>query len=79
MLPSGRAAVIASVLSGVAVGAAFGLSFGWLVTQLALVVVLWALIGASAHPRRAAGLAAAFSCAFFATGYLGFAVGVAEH
>jgi apolipoprotein N-acyltransferase len=78
MLPSGRVAVIASVLSGVAAGAAFGLQLGWVITQLAIVVVLWALIGASTRPRCAAGLAAAFSLAFFATGYLGFAAGVPE-
>jgi apolipoprotein N-acyltransferase len=78
MLPSGRVAVIASVLSGVAVGGAFGLPFGWLVTQLALVVVLWALIGASARPRRAAGLAAAFSFSLFAIGFAGFDAGVPD-
>jgi hypothetical protein len=76
MLPSGRVAVIASMLSGVAVGGAFGLQFGWVITQLALVVVLWALIGASARPRRAAGLAAAFSFSLFATGFAGFDAGV---
>jgi apolipoprotein N-acyltransferase len=78
MLPSGRVAVIASVLSGVAVGGAFGLPFGWLVTQFALVVVLWALTSASAFPRRAAGLAAAFSFGLFGAGYLGFALGAPE-
>jgi apolipoprotein N-acyltransferase len=78
MLPSGRVAVIASMLSGVAVGGAFGLPFGWVVTQLALVVLLWVLTGASASPRRAAGLAAAFSFCLFGVGYLGFALGAPE-
>lgn len=78
MLPSGRVAVIASVLSGVAVGAAFGLPFGWVVTQLALVVVLWALDSACAKPSRAAGLAAAFSFSLFATGFAGFDAGVPD-
>jgi apolipoprotein N-acyltransferase len=78
MLPSGRVAVIASVLSGVAVGAAFGLRFGWVVTQLALVVVLWALDSAYAKPSRAAGLAAAFSFSLFATGFAGFDAGAPE-
>jgi apolipoprotein N-acyltransferase len=78
MLPSGRVAVFGSVLSGVLVGAAFGLPLGWIVAQLALVGVLWLLDRASASPRRAAGLGAAFSLGMVAIGFSGFVLGLPE-
>jgi apolipoprotein N-acyltransferase len=74
----GCLAQIGSVLAGTAVGAGFGSPLGWLVAQCALVFVLAQLIEVDSSSARASRLAALFSFALYAVGYLGFAAGVAE-
>jgi apolipoprotein N-acyltransferase len=78
MLLRGRGATLGSMLAGTALGGSFGLPLGWLVAQCALVFLLMQLIGVESSRASAPRLAALFSFALYAVGYLGFAVGVAE-
>jgi apolipoprotein N-acyltransferase len=77
-LPTSRAAIFGSLLCGATVGAAFGLPFGWVATQLALMGVVWLLQSTASQPRRAAGLAAAFSFGLVISGFSGFIFGLPE-
>jgi apolipoprotein N-acyltransferase len=74
-LPTSRAAIFGSLLCGATVGAAFGLPFGWVATQLALMGVVWLLQSTASQPRRAAGLAAAFTFSVFGNGFSTFVTG----